>query len=182
MYLLPYSIWHDIMHQCHHVSDVVIRKTLTSLNIATGSVLSNGANPYYRVSSSSTQPVNPLRVVPCLFDPTILDCVSLESTNIPGWYVRHSYFYAYLEPTSNPGFYSVDASFIILEDFFQPGSVTFYLVHFQTYYISAVGDSQQMMLLEYRNSSFYRNSTSFFPMNVQHMNAVVMDESREWHR
>ena len=152
------------MHHCHRVSEVVIRQTLTSLNIATGSVLMNGAYPYYRVSSSSTQPVNPLRLVPCLFNPTILDCVSLESTNIPGWYVRHSYFNAYLEPTSNPGFYSVDASFIILEDFFQPGSITFYPVHFETYYISAVGDNQQMMLLEYSNSSLYRNSTSFFPM------------------
>ena len=162
--LLPHSICLDIMHHCHHVSDVVIRKTLTSLNIATSSVLMTGAYPYYRVSSSSTQPVNPLRVVPCLFDPTILDCISLESTYMPGWYVRHSYFNAYLEPTSNPGFYSVDASFIILEDFFQTGSVTFYPVHFPTYYISAVGDNQQMMLLEYNNSSLYRNSTSFFPM------------------
>ena len=134
------------------------------MNITTGSMLLNGAYPYYRVSSSSTQPVRSLRVVPCLVDPTILDCVSLESTDIPGWYVRHSYFYTYLEPTSNPGFYSVDASFVILQDFFQPGSVTFYPLHFPTYYISAVGDNQQMMLLEYSNSSLYRNSTSFFPM------------------
>ena len=154
------------MNSCHPVSDVVIRETMNSLNISTGNNITDGTHQYYQISSSSTQPARSLRVVPCLSNPTILDCVSLESTDMLGWYFRHAYYRAYLEPASNPrypGGFNSDASFIILKDFFMPASVAFQSVNFPYRYITSVGDNQQMMILEYNNSSFYRNS-SFIAM------------------
>ncbi|WP_414690119.1 AbfB domain-containing protein [Nostoc sp.] len=87
------------------------------------------------------------------------NCVSFESSNIPGYYLRHQYFRIKLAPNENTTLFRNDATFCIKPGLANSTNVSFSSYNLLDYYIRH--KNFQLYIDPYSTNSLFLNDATF---------------------